>query len=82
MMKKHCNPIKFAHALFSLALVAAVLAAVVFFAGMEALWNLAGTQWLLVSIALGVFAANLHMCKDCVKSGGCTCGRENCTCAK
>ncbi len=64
------NTIKMAHGLFGLSVLAMILSAVVFYGG-ENIWGLAGTQWILISIALGVFAANLHACRNCGKDESC-----------
>lgn len=41
---------------FWLSVVATVLGAIVFVFGMEAIFNLAGTQWIMIAILLAVYA--------------------------
>lgn len=67
-MKHAQHTTKGAHLLMILAFLATLCAAIVFLGLTEAILGLAGTQWLLIAIALGVFATNLHLCKDCCSS--------------
>lgn len=60
-----------AHIMLILSVLAILCAACVFLGVTEAIFGLAGTQWLLIAIALGVFATNLHLCKDCGSGGKC-----------
>ena len=62
MMNKHK---KMAPVAFMLSVVALVLAAVIFFSGVDQVFGLAGTQWTLVSILLAVYAVffSTHECK-------------------
>ena len=53
MMKNAKN---LASVAFWLSVAAIILAAAVFFMGMDNIIGLAGTQWVLVAIALGVYA--------------------------
>ena len=70
-MKHHQCAMKAAHFLLILSVLAIICAALVFLGVTEAIIGLAGTQWLLIAIALGVFATNLHLCKDCSRSDKC-----------
>ena len=82
MMKNYKSPRTVAHVLGFLSLVAAVLAAVGFFGGMEQLWDLAGTQWILIAMMLGIYAIMVHQCADqcCGRSseGSCEGGSSCC----
>lgn len=71
MMKKYGNPRTVAHVLGFLSLVSAVLAAIVFFGRMEQLWDLAGTQWILIAVMLGIYAVMVHQCADQCCGGSC-----------
>ncbi len=70
-MKQYKCAMKAAHVLLVLSVLAIICAAVVFLGLTEAIFGLAGTQWLLIAIALGVFATNLRLCKDCYTPGKC-----------
>ena len=78
MMKRDAKGVVFlARVLCALSVVAAVLGAVVFFAGMNQLGNLAGTQWILIAILLGIFSGNLHQCGVCYgKGSSCKCSGD------
>lgn len=70
-MNHHKCTTRGAHIMLILSFLAIGCATFVFIGLTEAILGLAGTQWLLIAIAFGVFATNLHLCKDCRGGGKC-----------
>lgn len=62
MMKDKKSP---STILFALSIVAIILAAIVNLTATETILGLAGTQWILVAIALAVYAVYAGTCCSC-----------------
>ncbi len=65
-----CKPEK---VLFALSVAATLLSGYVSLTGSKGLFGLAGTQWILVGIVLGVYAIYAHFACKCGKSGAGLC---------